>query len=147
MKKKISGTAAIKSVPSHSVVYSGENPTREIAQRLAIWTLNSKDPDWDAVEETAPTQWITVAGPGLHSGYLVFRHKNGDESYGSFAGTHMVTVKDDGTWEMAYEGVKSLMGGTGKFSNIRGALNYKGKAIPEGEGEKSEFDWEGDVEY
>jgi hypothetical protein len=39
------------------------------------------------------------------------------------------------------------MGGTGKFSNIRGALNYKGKAIPEGEGEKSEFDWEGDVEY
>jgi hypothetical protein len=84
-----------------------------------------------------------VAGTGTHRAYFRRLHKNGETDYGPYEGTHKTTVKEDGSWEMAWEGTWKMTGGTGKFKDIKGGGTYRGKATAQG----SSTEWEGEVEY
>ena len=142
-KKKLHGTGIFVSMAGRQVGYEADNPKREMAQWTAIWTFTSNDPDFDGIIETAPTQVICVPSGCRHEGLLTFRHKNGDESWGYFHGTHEITPKGDGTWVLSSDGQKVLMGGTGKFANVKGLLKYSSKNVPFG----ATFSWTGEVEY
>ena len=142
-KHKLSGTAGEVAAPVQSTPYKGENPTRDIVQRVAVFLWMSDSPDWDGIVETSPQQNMTVGGMGYDVGHIVFHHRNGDEAYGYFLGTYKVVTKADGSWEVPFEGQKIIVGGTGRLANIKGTLNYKGKATPAG----ATFRWEGEVDY
>lgn len=142
-EKKMNGTGIFISMAGRQVGYEADAPKREMAQWTATWTFTSSDPDFDGIIETAPTQ--VVCGPAgcRHQGHLTFRHRNGDQSWGYFHGTHEITANEDGTWKLSSDGVKVLVGGTGKFANIKGQLRYSARNVPFG----ANFSWTGQVEY
>jgi hypothetical protein len=147
-KKKIMGTHKSGPVISHTVVPlgPGDDPKHELVV-LEIHRDNttSSDPDFNEAEHIVYEQHDSVAGTGTHRGYYTNRLKNGDTEYGSFEGTFKSTFKEDGSWEMTmWEGIYKVIGGTGKFKNIKGSGTYRGKATAE-EGALTEF--EGEVEY
>ncbi|MCW5622678.1 MAG: hypothetical protein KIS79_16335 [Burkholderiales bacterium] len=142
-EKKMTGTGIFISMAGRQVGYEADDPKREMVQWTAIWTFTSSDPDFDGIIETAPTQSICGPGGCRHHGHLTFRHRNGDQSWGYFYGTHEVTAKGDGTWTLSSDGVKVLLGGTGKFANIKGQLKYAAKNVPFG----ATFNWTGQVDY
>lgn len=142
-KKKLSGTGIYISTAGKQVAYEADNPKREMSQFINIWTFTSNDPDFDGIIETAPTQIICNPAGCRHQGQLVFRHKNGDEIWGYFYGTHTIAPKGDGTWAMSSDGVKVMMGGTGKYANAKGTLKYSSTDVPYG----ATFHWTGEVEY
>lgn len=142
-KKTFSGTGIFINISARQVGYEADNPKRDMAQWTAIWTFTSTDPDFDGIIETAPTQSICSPSGCRHQGQLVFHHKNGDESWGYFYGTHTITSNSDGSWAFSTEGQKVLVGGTGKFAHIKGVLKYTAKDVPFGRG----FNWTGEVEY
>ena len=140
MKKKISGTNKPAGPPiSRTVVPPGpgDDPKHDLVV-LAIYraTTTSSDPNSAYLNESelmAYEQADEVAGTGTQRGYYVRFHKNGDTEYGTYEGTHKTTVKEDGSWEMStWEGTYKIIGGTGKFKNIKGSGTYRGKATAEG---------------
>ena len=135
-KKKIMGTNKHGPFISSTVVPlgPGDDPKHElIVLRIRRDTTTSSDPDWNDTEQIVYDQVDQVAGTGTHSGYYVRFHKNGDTEYGTYEGTHKTTVKEDGSWEMStWEGTYKIIGGTGKFKNIKGSGTYRGKATAEG---------------
>jgi len=141
--KKMTGTGNFISMSGKQVGHESPNPQEEMSQWTAIWTFTSSDPDFDGIIETAPTQIICGPAGCRHQGLLKFRHRNGDSSWGYFHGAHSVNVKPDGSFTMSTDGVKVLVGGTGKFANIKGELKYSAKDSPFG----ATFNWTGQVSY
>src|SRR5690349_15454777 len=107
-KKKFSGTGIFINISGRQVGYEADSPKRDMAQWTAVWTFTSTDPDFDGIIETAPTQSICSPEGCRHQGQLVFRHKNGDESWGYFYGKHSVKSNSDGSWTVSTEGQKVL---------------------------------------
>ena len=101
------------------------------------------DPDFGTTDCLQYGQNDSVAGNGTHRGYNICKYKNGDKTYTKWNGTHKVTVKEGGAWEMNYEGKVQYTGGTGKFKNIKGGGVYKGTATAKGGTEEGEME----VEY
>jgi hypothetical protein len=144
-KKKIMGTNKHGPLISRTVVPlgPGDDPKHElVVLSIRRDTTTSSDPDHDGTEQTVYEQVDQVAGTGTARGYFVRLFKNGDTDYGPFEGTFKTTVKADG-WETTWEGTWKVIGGTGKFKNIKGGGTYRGKATAEG----ASSDWEGEVEY
>ncbi|MCC7547926.1 MAG: hypothetical protein IT532_09175 [Burkholderiales bacterium] len=141
--KKMTGTGIFIGMAGKQVGHESANPQEEMSQWTATWTFTSSDPDFDGIIETAPTQVICGPGGCRHQGLLEFRHRNGDFSWGYFQGTHSVNVNQDGSFTMSTDGVKTLVGGTGKFAAIKGELRYSAKDSPFG----ATFNWTGQVSY
>jgi hypothetical protein len=106
----------------------GDDPKHEV-DALLIYrdTTTSSDPDHDGTEQIRYEQDDQVAGTGTHRGYFRRLFKNGDTDYGTYEGTHKTTVKEDGSWETTWEGTWKVIGGTGKFKNIKGGGTYRGR--------------------
>jgi hypothetical protein len=123
----------------------GDVPKHElVALEIRRDTTTSSDPDWNETEQIIYGQSDSVAGTGTHRGYYVRQHKNGDTEYGTYEGTHKTTFKEDGSFlEATWEGTYKVIGGTGKFKNIKGSGTYRGKATAEG----ASTDFEGEAEY
>ena len=106
-------------------------------------TTTSPDPDYNDSQLLVYGQSDSVAGSGSHRGYNKRIFKNGDETYGKYEGTHKRTSKEGGAWEEISAGKWQVIGGTGKFKNIKGSGTYKGKRTAEG----GTTEFEGEVEY
>ena len=143
MKKKIKGTNKHTPPISRTVVSPGDDPQHELALLIRRDTTTSSDPDWNETELISYQQDDQVAGTGTHRAYFRRLRKNGETEYGSYEGMHKTSVKDDGSWEMTWEGTYQMIGGTGKFKNIKGSGTYRGKATAQG----ALTEWEGEVEY
>jgi hypothetical protein len=145
-KKKIMGTHKNGRVISHTVVPlgPGDDPKRElVVLEIRRDTTTSSD-DWNEAEHISYEQRDSVAGTGTHRGYYTNLLKNGDTEYGLYEGTFKTTFKEDGSWETTtWEGTFKVIGGTGKFKNIKGSGTYRGKATAEG----ASTEFEGEVEY
>ena len=141
--RSMTGTGIFVSMSGKQVGHEAAEPQEEMSQWTAIWTFTSSDPDFDGIIETAPTQIICGPAGCRHQGLLKFRHRNGDFSWGYFQGVHSVNVKSDGSFTMSTDGVKVLVGGTGRFANIKGELKYSAKDSPFG----ATFNWTGQVSY
>jgi hypothetical protein len=146
-KKKVTGTNKWGPSICRTVVPPGpgDDPKHELVV-LAIYraTTTSSDPDINETELTVYEQDDEVAGTGTARGYFRRLHKNGDIDYGTYEQTHKTTVKEDGSWEATtWEGTYKVIGGTGKFKNIKGSGTFRGKATAEG----SLDEFEGEEEY
>ena len=133
-------------VISHTVVPlgPGDDPKHElVVLDIHRDTTTSSDPDWNEAEHIVYEQHDAVAGTGIHRGYYTNRLKNGDTEYGTYEGTFKTTFKEDGSWEATSEGTWKVIGGTGKFKNIKGGGTYRGKATAQ----EAFTEWEGEVEY
>jgi hypothetical protein len=103
---------------------------QEIVRYFYVDEIN-KSQGLDFVQERGHNRDDQVDGSGTHSGTAVNTLKSGDELYQTFSGTHKTTTKPDGSWEVNYQGVSTITGGTGKYKNAKGKLNYKGRITPE----------------
>ncbi len=142
-KKHITGTAKSKRPVSRAISFPGDDAKHVIANSVSIETISSPDPDWNDIEATMYELSDQRADGGSHKGYIVFRHKNGDESYVKFEGTNKLVAGDGGKFEASFEGKVQSTGGTGKFKGIKGTGSYKGTANAAG----SITSWEMDIEY
>jgi len=144
MKKKITGTNKLVLPISRSVVSLGDDPKHElVVLEISRDTTTSSDPDWNETEQIVYSQSDDVAGTGTNRGYYRRLHKNGETDYGPYEGTHKTTIKEDGSWEMTWEGTWRTNGGTGKFKDFKGGGTYRGKATVQ----ETITEWEGEVEY
>ena len=133
MKKRIKGTNKNGPPIVRTVVSPGDDPKHEVVVLLIRRdTTTSPDPDWNETEQIVYQQSDEVEGTGTHRGYYRRLHKNGETDYGPYEGTHKTTVKEDGSWETTWEGTYKVIGGTGKFKNIKGSGTFRGKATAEG---------------
>jgi hypothetical protein len=99
--------------------------TREIARFFYVDQINMSQ-GLNFVEERGADRDDQIDGSGTHSGVAVDILKKGDEIYQVYNGTHKTTTKSDGSWEVNYQGVSTIVGGTGAYKNAKGKLNYKG---------------------
>jgi hypothetical protein len=109
----------------------GLSGTGELAQQVFLDSSIEAPADFPVVETRVYNQDNTVAGNGTHRGYEVLLFKNGDKAYLKFEGTHKVTAKEGGDWEVTYEGTQSFIGGTGTYEDIKGPGTYKGRITPD----------------
>jgi hypothetical protein len=141
-KKKISGTKTTKRIVSRTNSFPADDPKHVLSQTVREDLIAGSDPDWNDTEAVAYEQSDYVAGNGSHKGYLIVRHKSGDESHLKYQGSDKISAQDNGSWEVVSEGEIQIVGGTGKFKDMRGSGTYKGKSTPKG----SQVTWEVTIE-
>jgi hypothetical protein len=105
--------------------------TGELAQQIFLDTDIDAPADFFVIESRSYNQDNTIAGNGTHRGYEVLIFKNGDRAYSKFEGSHKVTTKEGGAFEVNYEGTQSFIGGTGTYKDIKGPGTYKGRITPD----------------
>ena len=93
---------------------------------LAQWERRdrvvSSDTEWDGTEAVYFEQTDEVAGSGVVSGYAVLTFKDGDKAFFRIDGAYTGAYKESGAWEGTAEGMYRFLGGTGKYTNIRGTM-------------------------
>ena len=105
--------------------------TGELVQQIFADSSIEAPADFPVVETRVYNQDNTVAGNGTHREYEVLIFKSGDKAYLEYEGTHKVTTKEGGGWEVNYEGTQSFVGGTGAYQNIKGPGTYEGRITPD----------------
>lgn len=136
-KRKIAYTKTARQTVMEAKMPAGGIPERELVQSVYIDTCKSADREFDGMEERVYGQDENSAGGnGIHRGYAVDRLRSGDELFQRYEGRHRFVAKDGGAWEVTYEGKAEIIGGTGKYRNAQGWLDYKGRITPEGVSEE-----------
>ena len=121
--KEFTYTAKFGPVVSRTVFSPGDRPGHELVQAVRTDMTNSSDPDWNDVPVMNYSQSDLVDGSGTVSGYAIRTHKNGDKTYYRYQGKIKATAGGD-TKDTTGEGTVDLVGGTGKFANIKGTGTY-----------------------
>jgi hypothetical protein len=142
-EKRVAGANKPGPYISRTVSSPGDARNHEIVQYTRLDSVTSSEPDFNGGKYLAYGQDDQVGGTGSHRGYGRTITKDGDEIYDKWEGTHKTVVKDGGAWETTWEGKYQIIGGTGKFKNIRGGGKYAGKANADG----ALTNWEGRVDY
>jgi hypothetical protein len=129
---------------SKSAMMLSESPNHEVSQEVLLQSSKYANPDFQLAEEWIYIHTDQIDGSGTHKGYYTYVHKDGEQTYGSFEGTHKTVAKEDGSWLSTWDGKYRYLGGTGKYKNIKGTGTYKGKV-----GSKEPFYEEGreQIEY
>lgn len=122
-------TKNARTMHAETKINPGGDAKREIVRYFYVDQIN-KSQGLDFVQERGHDRDDQIDGSGTHSGTAVNTLKSGDEVYQTFSGTHKTTTKPDGSWEVNYQGVSIISGGTGKYKNAKGKLNYKGRITP-----------------
>lgn len=118
-------------VLSKSVLTPGDRPKHELSQRVQVnYSTQSSHPDFNVKEERVYMQMDSMPGGGTNSGVINYLHENGDQTFYTFEGGYKITKTEDGTIEVTYQGDVQVIGGTGKFENIKGSGKVEGKFTP-----------------
>ena len=141
-KKKVKYTKKNAHYISREDVYPSDVPKHKISQFVEISTNTYSDSDFGTSDNWTYGHSDSVAGNGTHRGYSVSKFKNGDKVYAKWEGTHKITFKEGGVWEVNTEGKFQWTGGTGKFKNIKGGGVYKGTVTAKGQTSEGEFEAE-----
>lgn len=143
-KRKIQYTKVARQTLSETKMAVGQIPGHEFVSQHFLDTMKpTGNPAWDVLQEHVFNNDRNVDGKGTHRGYSIDIFKSGDQAFCWYEGTHTLTTKDGGAWELNYQGKCDFFGGTGKFKNLKGSVNYKGHVTPESFTE----DNQGEVEY
>jgi hypothetical protein len=124
-------TKHARQIISETKADPGYSGTGELAQQIFRDTDIEAPADFPVIESRTYNQDHTVAGNGTHRGYEVLIFKNGDTAYFKYEGTHKVTTKEGGAFEVNYEGTQSFLGGIGTYKDIKGPGTYKGRITPD----------------
>jgi hypothetical protein len=103
----------------------------EIGTQTRQGASSSPDPDWDGSTVTGIGQFDMVNGSGQVWGYNVRTFKSGDKVFTKFKFSLKKNSEGDQTQGMA-EGAAEILGGTGKFENIKGSVTFTGQLGPAG---------------
>ena len=132
-KKKLVYSKTARQTVMEAKMAAGGIPERELVQSVYIDTCRSADREFDGMEERVYGQDENSAGGnGIHRGYAVDQLKSGDQLFQRYEGRHRFVAKEGGTWEVTYEGKAEVIGGTGKYKNAHGWIDYKGRITPDG---------------
>jgi hypothetical protein len=130
-EQEVTYTKHARQTLSETKADPGLSGTGELAQQVFLDSSIEAPADFPVAETRVYNQDNTVAGNGTHRGYEVLFFKNGDKAYLQFEGTHKMTAKEGGDWEVNYEGTQSFIGGTGTYKDIKGPGTYKGRITPD----------------
>ena len=118
-------------VLSKSVLIPGDRPDHELSQRVQVnYSTQSSDPEFSVKEERVYMQMDSMPEGGANRGVINYLHENGDQTFYTFEGGYKITKMEDGTIEVTYQGDVQVVGGTGKFENIKGSGKIQGKFTP-----------------
>ena len=118
-------------VLSKSVLTPGDHPKHELSQRVQVnYSTQSSDPEFSVKEERVYMQMDSMPEGGTNRGVINYLHENEDQTFYTFEGGYKITKKEDGTIEVTYQGDVQVIGGTGKFENIKGSGKLEGKFTP-----------------
>lgn len=101
----------------------------EIGTQTRQGSSSSSDPDWDGSTVTGIGQFDMVKGNGQIWGYNVRTFKSGDKVFTKFKLSLKRNSDGDQSPAMA-EGSAEILGGTGKFENIKGSVTLTGQLSP-----------------
>jgi hypothetical protein len=130
-KKEVTYVKTYSKSISKSSFAIDDVPNHEVVQEVLLQKSKYSTPDFDPGEEWIHIQTDQTGGSGSHKGYYIEIHAGGEQTYGTFEGTHETVVKDDGSWSSTWQGTYRYVGGTGKYKNIKGGGTYKGRASPQ----------------
>lgn len=126
-----SGSKVMKERTAYQVIDPGDREDHHMRQYVRIDTLRSKNPDIDGTDQRVFVHEDVLSLTGRHRGYGDFNLKTGEKLWYQFEGVSSV-VRDGARWEAKYSGVFTFVGGTGKYSAIRGGASYQGTISPNG---------------
>ena len=108
---------------------------------IRVWRHNytTTDPEYGEADTTVFQVTDDVSGTGTNFGTAVDTLANGESVFWQFRGTHKVDPKDGAS---SFEGVGTIVGGTGKYKNAKGREVYRGKATAAGCKTEGEARWE-----
>ena len=122
------GTAPTKYVEQHTIDV-GDLPGHQIRVARLQTTFADEAPEFSGIkmkESTASLSSDYINGSGRFQSYTVVLMANGDKVFERGEGVSRTTVAADGSKKTSYSQVITLIGGTGKFSAIRGTLRQAG---------------------
>jgi hypothetical protein len=104
---------------------------------------DSTDPNLIGAEQTVYWLRDRVAGHPLNErGINITRTKDGDCFYSKWESTLKITKFEMLNWEFESESNFQFIGGTGKYSDIKGSGTCRGKRTPREDSSKCEGEWE-----
>ncbi len=103
----------------------------EVGTQTRQGSSTSSDPDWDGSTVTGIGQFDMVNGSGQVWGYNVRTFKSGDKVFTKFKFSLKKNSEGDQSQGMA-EGAAEILGGTGKFADIKGSVIFSGQLGPTG---------------
>ena len=115
-------------------------PDYELVQGTYADPIKSESTKFDMIDSRIVNQDETISGNGKHRGIEIDIFRNGDTATQRYEGTHKVTTKEGGAWEVNYEGKFEYISGTGRFKNIKGGGTYRGRVTPDSLTEQDEAD-------
>lgn len=120
-------------------VTPGDVPGHEYS--LRVWRHNyaTTDPEYGEADTTIFQVTDDVFGVGTNFGTAVDTLANGESVFWQFRGTHKTDPKEGAS---SFEGVGTIVGGTGKYVNASGREVYRGKATAAGCKTEGEAQWE-----
>jgi hypothetical protein len=111
-------------------------------ESLGIIT-NSTDPSLIGAEQTVYWQRdIAIGHVGTERGYTITRSKDGDCFYSRYESTFKVIRKEFPKTETDSLLRHQFIGGTGKYSDIKGGYSCQGKKAEKEDTAKCEGEWE-----
>ena len=151
-KKKFSmSTKREKWVSENLLIPYGDNSQMrldfqryELKQGVSLDIITeSTDPNLFGAEQTVYWQRDRAAGhPLTERGITIARSKDGDCLYFKWESTFKITKFDMLNWEFESKSQVQFIGGTGKYSDLRGSGNCRGKRTPKEDSAKCEGEWE-----
>jgi hypothetical protein len=118
--RDITFTVKFGATLSRSISPLGDRPGHELIQTVREGTTQSSDPEWSDVPVINYGQLDLVEGNGTVAGYTIRTHKNGDQSFYRYQGK-LKAAAGGNMQASTGEGTVELVGGTGKFANVRGS--------------------------
>lgn len=108
---------------------------------VRVWRHNytTTDPEYGEADTTVFQVTDDVFGTGTNFGTAVDTLASGESVFWQFRGTHKTDPKDGAS---SFEGVGTIVGGTGKYKNAKGREVYRGKATTAGCKTVGEAQWE-----
>ena len=122
------GTAPTKYVEQHAIDV-GDLPGHQIRVAQLQTTFTDEAPEFNGIKMKESTTSLSsdyINGSGRFETYTVVLMANGDKVFEKGEAVSRTTVAADGSKKTSYSQVITLIGGTGKFSKIRGTLRQTG---------------------
>lgn len=124
-----SGTKKSKAALYREVIRPGDRADHELTLAIRTHAISSKSSDLDGSELTVYALHDEYSRAGSQLGYFLYTLKSGEKIWAKFDSVNSVAGTGD-SWEATYQGVFRFIGGTGKYTAIRGGGHYQGKVRP-----------------
>lgn len=125
-----SGTKKSRAALVREIIRPGDRSDHELILAVRTHAISSKSPVLDESELTVYAFHDEYARAGRQTGYFLYTLKDGEKLWAKFESVNSMEGRGE-VWEVTYQGVFRFIGGTGRYTSIRGGGHYQGKVRPE----------------